>query len=173
MGTIKSILVNESMRSASDTYATGECMLCNEYPQLYFDGCSKGNPGRAGAGVVIYKNKHDQTPLGELYTHVKFVGINETNNVAEYTGLIVGLQDAVKLNIKNIVINGDSLLVIKQMQGIYQVKSPSLKALYQEAKALEKQFDTISYNHVYRINNKRADALANDALANDALGIAH
>ena len=140
-----------------------------ETPQLYFDGCSKGNPGRAGAGTVIYKNKHDQTVTGELYTHSEFVGEKETNNVAEYTGLIIGLKGAIKLNIKNLDIYGDSLLVIRQMKGEYQVKSPSLLKLYQAAKVFETQFDTITYHHVYRKDNKKADALANDALANDAL----
>ena len=136
---------------------------------LYFDGCSKGNPGRAGAGAVIYKNKNDLTPSGELYMHSEFVGEKETNNVAEYTGLVIGLKDAIKLNIKNLDIFGDSQLVIRHMKGEYQVKSPSLLKLYQEAKTLEKHFDSISYNHVYRKDNKKADGLANDALANDAL----
>ena len=139
------------------------------YPQLYFDGCSKGNPGRAGAGAVIYKNKNSLNPTGELYTHSKFVGEKETNNVAEYIGLVIGLKDAIQLKIKNLDVNGDSLLVIRQMKGEYQVKSPSLLKLYQEAKTLEKQFDSITYNHVFRKDNKNADALANDALANDAL----
>jgi ribonuclease HI len=133
------------------------------YPQLYFDGCSKGNPGRAGAGAVIYKHKNALNPSGELYTHSEFVGEKETNNVAEYTGLIIGLKDAIKLNIKSLDVFGDSQLVIRQMRGEYQVKSPTLLKLYQAAKTLEKQFDSITYNHVFRKDNKKADALANDA----------
>jgi ribonuclease HI len=129
-------------------------------PQLYFDGCSKGNPGKAGAGAVIYKN--DIISLeNELYSHSKFVGARETNNTAEYTGLIIGLKDAINLNIKNLIVKGDSMLVIKQMQGIYQVKSPSLLKLFQEAKTLERHFETVSYQHIYRKDNKKADHLAN------------
>jgi len=137
-------------------------------PHLYFDGCSKGNPGRAGAGAVIYKNNIPQ-PENILYTHGVFVGEKETNNVAEYMGLIIGLKDAVKLNIKNLEVNGDSLLVIKQMQGKYQVKSPMLQKLYQQAKELEKTFDTIVYHHVYRKNNTLADSLANGGACNTVL----
>jgi len=129
-------------------------------PHLYFDGCSKGNPGKAGAGAVIYKN--DIVSLeNELYSHSKFVGEKETNNTAEYTGLIIGLTDAIQLNIKKLIVKGDSMLVIKQMQGVYQVKSPSLLKLFKTAKALERQFDLVSYYHIYRTDNKRADHLAN------------
>ncbi len=135
--------------------------LGGETPQLYFDGCSKGNPGRAGAGAVIYKNNKDLTSINELYSHSKFVGEKETNNVAEYTGLIIGLKDALQLNIHHLDVNGDSQLVIRQMQGKYGVKSPSLLKLYQEAKTLERQFDSITYHHVYRKDNKKADSLAN------------
>lgn len=129
-------------------------------PHLYFDGCSKGNPGKAGAGSVIY-NSSIITPDNEIYSHSQFVGEKETNNTAEYTGLIIGLTDAIKLNIKNLIVKGDSMLVIKQMQGIYQVKSPSLLKLFETAKALERQFDLVSYYHIYRKDNKRADSLAN------------
>jgi hypothetical protein len=66
-----------------------------------------------------------------------------------------------KLNIKNLIVKGDSMLVIKQMQGVYQVKSHSLQKLFREAKALERQFDFVSYYHIYRTDNKRADQLAN------------
>ena len=126
---------------------------------LFFDGCSKGNPGVAGAGAVIYKNDI------EIYCSSVFVGKKETNNVAEYTGLISGLQEAVEQNIKNIIVKGDSLLVIKQMKGEYQVKAENMMHLYQKAKKLEKMFDSIAYTHVYREHNKRADALSNQAIS--------
>ena len=126
---------------------------------LYFDGCSKGNPGRAGAGSVLYDKDGN-----EIFSVSHFVGEKETNNIAEYTGLIIGLQKAIQLNIKHLTVNGDSQLVIKQMKGIYQVKSPTLSVLYKQAKTLEKQFDVITYNHIYRKDNTFADKYANVAL---------
>lgn len=126
--------------------------------ELYFDGCSKGNPGFAGAGAVIYKNKE------EIFARAYFVGKKETNNTAEYSGLIVGLTEAAKRNIKNITVKGDSQLVIKQMKGQYKVKADNMKQLYETAKNLEKLFDNIHYIHVYREYNKRADELSNIAL---------
>ena len=126
--------------------------------KLYFDGCSKGNPGKAGAGAVIYKNNM------EIFSISIFVGEKETNNVAEYTGLLIGLKEAVKLEIKDLVVNGDSQLVIKQMKGEYQVKAPNLIKLFTEAKQLEGEFEKIMFNHVYRTENKRADQLSNEGL---------
>jgi ribonuclease HI len=125
---------------------------------LYFDGCSKGNPGKAGAGAVIYRNNI------EIASKIIFVGHNETNNVAEYTGLIVGLKSAIKLNIKNISVRGDSLLVIKQMKGEYKVNSQSIIKLFTEASELKRHFNKITFTHVYRKDNKRADELSNNAL---------
>jgi ribonuclease HI len=125
---------------------------------LFFDGCCKGNPGPGGAGAVIYNNGI------EIWSDSVFVGKKITNNIAEYTGLIIGLKQAAKLGIKNIIINGDSQLVIKQMNGVYKVSSENLVELYKTAKQLQQSFDSISYNHVYRKDNKRADSLSNDGL---------
>ena len=131
--------------------------------KLQFDGCSKSNPGIAGAGAVIYKFNE------EISSKIKFVGNNETNNVAEYTGLIIGLLEAINLNIKVLVVEGDSMLVIKQMKGEYKVKSDNLINLYNEAKILEKEFDILTFKHIYRENNKRADELSNLAISKDYL----
>jgi ribonuclease HI len=128
---------------------------------LQFDGCSKGNPGKAGSGAVIYKNKT------ELWGKSLFVGNKNTNNEAEYTGLIIGLEEAIDMGIKNLCVEGDSLLVINQMTGKYKVKSENLILLYDQAKELEKKFDVIIYNHIYRNLNKRADELSNLALNQD------
>ncbi len=125
---------------------------------LFFDGCCKGNPGPGGAGAVIYNNGI------EIWADCAFVDKKVTNNIAEYTGLLLGLKQALKLGIKNIVVNGDSQLVVKQMNGIYKVTSENLIELYKTAKRLQLSFDSISYNHVYRKDNKRADALSNDGL---------
>ena len=125
---------------------------------LQFDGCSKGNPGKAGSGAVIYKNKN------EIWGKSLFIGDKNTNNEAEYIGLIIGLEEATNMGIKKLYVEGDSLLVIKQMKGEYKVKAKNLYKLYENAKTLEKQFTTVSYNHVYRNKNKRADELSNMAL---------
>ena len=125
---------------------------------LQFDGCSKGNPGKAGSGAVIYKNNN------EIWGKSLFIGDKNTNNEAEYIGLIIGLEEATNMGIKKLYVEGDSLLVIKQMKGEYKVKAENLYKLYENAKTLEKQFTTVSYNHVYRNKNKRADELSNMAL---------
>ena len=125
---------------------------------LFFDGCSKGNPGPAGAGAVLY---HGNT---EIWAKSIFVGNNSTNNVAEYTGLIIGLHEAVSKNIKELNVKGDSMLVIKQMKGEYKVNSKDMLRLYENAKGFEKYFDKIVYEHVYREHNKRADELSNEGL---------
>ena len=125
---------------------------------LFFDGCSKGNPGKAGCGAVIYENNV------EIFSNAVFVGKKETNNYAEYMGLIVGLENAIIKNIKVLTVKGDSMLVIKQMNGLYKVKSPNLIPLFEFAKQLEAKFDKVTYIHVYRNNNKRADELSNIAL---------
>jgi probable phosphoglycerate mutase len=122
---------------------------------LQFDGCSKGNPGLAGAGAAIFNYKK------EIWGESRFIGAKSTNNEAEYNGLIMGLEKAIDLGIKDLSVEGDSLLVIKQMTGEYKVKSETLYKLYNKAKGLEKQFDIITFTHIYRTNNKRADELSN------------
>jgi ribonuclease HI len=126
--------------------------------KLNFDGCSKGNPGLAGAGAVIYKYNE------EYWSNYFFVGEKFTNNHAEYAGLILGLQQAIEIGIKYLRVEGDSLLVINQMKGLYQCKSENLIELYNKAKELEQHFKKIEYIHVLRNKNKRADALSNFAI---------
>lgn len=125
---------------------------------LYFDGCSKGNPGPGGAGAVLYYKGE------EIWGASKFVGIRATNNTAEYGGLILGLQEALVREIRELTVRGDSQLVIKQMRGEYQVKSQKLLEPYTNAKTLVEYFENISFEHVYRDKNKRADELSNMAL---------
>ena len=135
-------------------------MQCNQSDTytLFFDGCSKGNPGKAGAGAVIYRNQI------EIYSQSSFVGDKTTNNVAEYSGLIMGLEKAVGLNINRLHVKGDSMLAIKQLRGEFKVNSPSITPLFQRAKQLEKQIGQVTYEHIYREYNKRADQLANEGL---------
>jgi ribonuclease HI len=131
----------------------------NDQFTLYFDGCSKGNPGLAGAGAVIYDNQNK-----EIWANSKFISKKQTNNYAEYSGLILGLEEAKKRNIHHLSVKGDSLLVIKQLQGKYKVNSPNILPLYNHANSLAKEFHSIEFTHVYRENNKRADELSNQAL---------
>jgi ribonuclease HI len=128
--------------------------------KMKFDGCSKGNPGLAGAGAVIYQ--HDK----EYWAGTFFVGEYFTNNHAEYAGLILGLEQAKALGIKNLIVEGDSLLVINQMKGIYKCNSINLIELYEKAKELTSTFEKIEYVHIFRNENKRADELSNIALNN-------
>ena len=143
----------ELINNKDKKYITNE----TEY-LLQFDGCSKGNPGKAGSGAVIYKDKN------EIWGKSLFIGDKNTNNEAEYLGLIIGLEEAINMDIQNLHVEGDSLLVIKQMRGEYKVKSENLCKLYEKAKTLENQIETVTYNHVYRDKNKRADMLSNMAL---------
>jgi ribonuclease HI len=126
--------------------------------KLQFDGCSKGNPGLAGAGAVIYKGSE------EIWASSLYIVEKITNNHAEYAGLILGLEQALKMNIKVLMVEGDSMLIINQVIGTYQVKSPSLLNLYKKSKELESKFDEIYFTHIYRNKNSRADELSNIAI---------
>jgi ribonuclease HI len=146
---LKPSAIAQSLKMQNKSYITQF-----EY-ELFFDGCSKGNPGPAGAGAVIYKNDV------EIWSNSIFVGKKETNNVAEYNGLILGLEEAIKQNIKELSVKGDSELVIKQINGLYKVKSPAMIPLYIRVKSLQNCFERIEFVHLYRDKNKRADELSN------------
>jgi len=126
---------------------------------LYFDGCCKGNPGPAGAGFVLYQGSR------EIVSKSEFIGDNETNNVAEYHALVIGLKKALSYGVRRLTVYGDSLLVIKQVTGKYKVNSHNLKQYHDYAIELAKQFETIRFEHVLREKNKRADELANLSLS--------
>ena len=132
------------------------------YPEskfiMNFDGCSKGNPGLAGVGAVIYCLDD------EIWSGSLFLGKNATNNQSEYTGLIFGLQQAIDMKIKTLMVKGDSQLVINQMTGKYKCNSENIIELYKKAKELEKEFEKIYFVHVLRNLNKRADQLSNEAI---------
>ena len=121
---------------------------------LYFDGGSSGNPGPAGSGSVLYQDGL------EIWADSFYVGDRETNNTAEYTGLIRGLEEIVSREIQNVRILGDSQLVIRQMKGEYKVSSPHLQQLHAKAQALVTQVPLIEWQHIPRALNKRADALS-------------
>ena len=132
--------------------------LVDEKYSLYFDGCSKGNPGLAGAGGVIYKNDV------EILTYANFLGDNKTNNEAEYSALLMGIEEAIKLGIKSLYVYGDSQLVINQILGKYTINSKKLKEYYNFINNKISFFDKIVFTHVLRDKNKRADELSNLAL---------
>ena len=127
---------------------------------LHFDGCSKGNPGPSGIGAVIFKDNV------EIWSGCKYIGDNKTNNESEYSALIFGLEEAIKMDIGSLSVCGDSLLVINQINGLFKVKHPNLAPLYQKVINLSLRFTYIDFSHVYRNYNKRADQLSNDALNN-------
>jgi ribonuclease HI len=124
---------------------------------LHFDGCSKGNPGPSGIGAVISKLNIEE------WCGWQYIG-NKTNNQSEYSALILGLNEAISQNIKQLQVYGDSLLVISQVTGQFKVNNILLKELHQEVIKLTKNFDYIAFNHIYRDKNKRADQLSNMAL---------
>ena len=145
----------ERTTELKDTKVSKDAKIYPIVPHIMnFDGCSKGNPGLAGIGAVIYYEEQ------EIWGSCKFIGI-KTNNYSEYSALIFGLQEALRLGIECLCVLGDSLLVINQINGIFRVKSEDLLELYEEAVRLKKLFKYIEFNHVYREKNKRADELSN------------
>jgi ribonuclease HI len=126
---------------------------------MRFDGGSRGNPGLAGAGMVIYDDNQQ-----EVWCGWKFLEYRATNNDAEYTALIVGLKCALSLGITNLRVEGDSELIVRQLEGRYQVKEGRLRELWKESKELIPLFDFIEIRHIPRAKNKRADELANAAM---------
>jgi ribonuclease HI len=122
------------------------------------DGGSRGNPGPAAYGVVIRDGS------GELVAKLKkYIG-RMSNNVAEYYGLIAALDYAQSHKIRALRIESDSELLVKQMRGQYKVKSADLQPLFERAKKMTQGFELFRIDHVYREQNREADALANEAL---------
>ena len=123
------------------------------------DGGSRGNPGPAGYGAVVLDADSGEV----LAERSEFLGV-ETNNVAEYQGLIAGLTAARELGATEVAVRMDSKLVVEQMSGRWQVKHPSMRPLAREAAALRQAFDAVSFEWIPRERNKRADRLANEAM---------
>jgi ribonuclease HI len=124
---------------------------------LYTDGAAKGNPGPAGAGVVLYDDNN--TLVCELG---KSLGI-ATNNEAEYQGLILGLEEAERHGARRLNVHMDSELIVRQITGAYRVKNERLKLFYNRAKAMLQEFESYDIFHVRREFNAQADALASRA----------
>ncbi|CAF2125968.1 unnamed protein product [Brassica napus] len=133
-------------------FAQGSCTI-------EFDGASRGNPGRAGAGAVL--RAPDNTVLFYLREGLGFA----TNNVAEYRALILGLECALSKGFRNVRVQGDSMLVcMQQVQGAWRVQDPKMAQLCGEAKELMRQFTSFHIQHVPRELNSEADAQANHAI---------
>ena len=125
--------------------------------EIYVDGASKGNPGRAGIGVVFQKD-------GKIIQEFcKDIG-QATNNVAEYSALIFALTKAKELDAEKLSVYTDSELMFRQLTGKYKVKNEHLKPLFEQANELASSFERVEIQHVMREKNKDADRLANEAL---------
>ena len=125
---------------------------------LYTDGACRGNPGPSSAGWVI------ETLHGEVLTQAGVFLGTATNNEAEYSAAILGLEDAFQRGAKTVVLRADSELMIKQLKGTYRVKNERLKPLYDKLRSIIAKFDRVNLEHVKRHLNQAADRQANLAL---------
>lgn len=125
--------------------------------EIFIDGASKGNPGPAGIGVVIC---HD----GDILENISvFIG-DATNNVAEYTALIYGLQAVLEIKAPKVIINSDSQLLCRQIKREYKVKAPHILNLFTQVMHLLSGFEEVVINNIPRSENGGADKLANIAI---------
>ena len=122
------------------------------------DGGSRGNPGPAGYGAVI------EDPQGHVVGRLSEYLGKQTNNFAEYSGLLAVLRWALENQVQQLRVVSDSELMVKQMKGIYKVKNPGLLPLWEEAKRLAGRLERFQITHTLRGGNKLADQLANDAM---------
>ena len=125
---------------------------------IYTDGAARGNPGPAGAGVVI--KDAGLKIVKELWDYLG----ETTNNQAEYRALIIALKSAAELGAGELDIFADSELMVSQLKGLYKVKNEGLIPLFNEAVGLFKKFKSCRISHVPREKNKEADRLANKAI---------
>ena len=128
------------------------------YLVVYIDGASSGNPGPCGCAAVV------KTPGGETVLEKARAFGPATSNVAEYQGLILGLEVAATLKASHLTIRSDSQLLVRQLAGRYKVRSPHLKPLWRQARGMLAPFETVEIEHIPRQDNKEADALARKAL---------
>lgn len=144
---MSSSLFPESQPPSSSGWYTAHC-----------DGGSRGNPGPAGYGAVI------EDPQGKVVARLsEFLG-RQTNNFAEYKGLLAVLAWAVEQGVQQLRLVSDSELMVKQMKGQYKVSSPALRPLWEEAKRLTRELEKFEIRHTLRGGNQEADRLANEAM---------
>jgi ribonuclease HI len=128
------------------------------YLIAHIDGGARGNPGPAGYGVVI------QDEAGKKVAQLSEYLGHQTNNFAEYQGLIAALEYALQHGPKALKVISDSELLVRQIKGIYKVKNPTLQDLHGRAKELISQLEWFSIDHALREHNREADGLANQAM---------
>ncbi len=136
---------------------------------MYADGGARGNPGPAAGGAVLFAIADDGGCGDVIATTGKFLP-HATNNVAEYTGIIVGLEKAREFGIDDLDVRLDSELAVKQLNGVYRVKNPELAKLFVVVHNLRTHFRRIVFRHVRREFNKAADAVVNMTI-DAALGL--
>jgi ribonuclease HI len=124
----------------------------------YVDGGARGNPGPSGYGVAIQDAAgHPVAELSEYLGH-------HTNNYAEYQGLLAALRYAAEHQIKTLKVVSDSELMVRQLKGVYKVRHPELRKLYDEAQQLVRKLEHFEIRHALREHNQIADRLANEAM---------
>lgn len=124
---------------------------------IFTDGASRNNPGEAGAGIFITQ---DSMPIERI---ARYLG-RTTNNVAEYSAAIIGLEHAVRLQASSVKLCADSELLVKQLNGQYKVKNEGLKPLHARVKELIAKIGSVEVQYIPRDQNREADALANKAI---------
>jgi len=125
--------------------------------ELFIDGASSGNPGPSGIGVVILRDGRTAKEMS------RFIG-PATNNIAEYTALIAALTECLKMRADHVLVNTDSQLLHRQLNGEYKVRQPHIAALYRQAVKLIACFKQVRIQHIRREFNKEADRLAVKAI---------
>lgn len=125
---------------------------------VYADGASRGNPGPASFGAVVF----DESGR-ELHRVAKRIG-RATNNVAEYRGAIAGLEAAIALGARRVELRLDSELVVRHLQGLYRVRHPALRKLFVRTQELRRRLESLEARSIPRERNRLADSLANLAL---------
>ena len=159
---VETIAANTSWESSNGQaeLSNSQSLSADKTYILRFDGGSRGNPGIAGSGMVLY----DSDDGSEVWSGYQYLGDNFTNNEAEYVGLITGLQCARSLGVERIVAQGDSKLILQQVEGKWKVKAAHLRQYYDEAISMKKEFASFETCHIERARNARADELANTAM---------
>lgn len=137
--------------------------------RLFADGGSRGNPGPAASGYVLYELSEDGEIGKKIFEHGEYLG-EATNNVAEYTAIVLGVTKAKELGAEMLDVRLDSELAVKQLNGEYRVKNENLAKLFVQLHNLRQKFQKIVFSHVRREFNKEADAMVNKAL-DQALGV--
>jgi ribonuclease HI len=150
--------VEDALRESGDLEITGTESVGGTL-HLFTDGGSRGNPGEAAVGCVLL----DPLSGKVLKEYKEAIGVH-TNNVAEYKALIIGLELAQKFHPNRLVCHLDSELIVRQLSGEYRVKMPTLQPLVDEIQDILQEFKEVSFRHIPRAQNAKADKLVNQAL---------